>query len=77
MKLYVTNVSFWYSNSGTNSVIKNESLIIACESYSDAAAMIEECFMEDLVLFYIFYECENPILLSDLLTDSKLIKKDE
>lgn len=77
MKLYVTNVSFWYSNSGTNPVITNESLIIAGESYSDAAAKIEECFMEDLICIDNFYECENPIFLSDLLTDSKLIKKDE
>lgn len=75
MKLYVTNVNFWDSNSGTNPV--NESLIIAGESYSDAAAQIEECFMEDLICIDNFYECENPILLSDLLADSKLIKKDE
>ena len=76
MKLYVTNISFWYSNSGTNPVIKNESLIIAGESYSDAA-QTEECFMEDLISIDNFYECENPILLSDLLGDSKLIKEDE
>lgn len=77
MKLYVTNVNFWDSNNGTNPVIKNESLIIAGESYSDAAAQIEEYFMEDLICIDNFYECENPILLSDLLADSKLIKKDE
>ena len=77
MKLYVTNVSFWYSDSSNNPVIKNESLIIAGESYSDAVAQIEECFMEDLTCIDNFYECENPILLSDLLADSKLIKKDE
>ena len=77
MKLYVTNVSFWYYDSSNNPVIKNESLIIAGESYADAVAQIEECFMEDLICIDNFYECENPILLSDLLTDSKLIKKDE
>lgn len=77
MKLYVTNVSFWYAKSGTNPVITNESLIIAGESYSDAAAQIEGYFMEDLICIDNFYECENPVLLSDLLADSKLIKKDE
>ena len=77
MKLYVTNVSFWYPNSGINPVIKNESLIIAGESYADAAAQIEECFMEDLICIDNFYECQNPVTLSDLLGNSKLIKEDE
>lgn len=77
MKLYVTNVSFWDPDSSNNPVINNESLIIAGESYSDAAAQIEKYFMEDLICIDNFYECENPILLSDLLADSKLIKKDE
>ena len=77
MKLYVTNVNFWDSDRETNPVITNESLIIAGESYSDAAAQIEEYFMEDLICIDNFYECENPVLLSDLLADSKLIKKDE
>ena len=57
MKLYVTNVSFWYSNGINDPVIKNESLIIAGESYADAAAQIEECFMEDLISIDNFYEC--------------------
>ena len=77
MKLYVTNVSFWYSNGINDPVIKNESLIIAGESYVDAAVKIEECFMEDLISIDNFYECENPITLSDLLGDSKLIKEDK
>lgn len=77
MKLYVTNVSFWYSDGINDPAIKYESLIIAGESYADAAAQIEECFMEDLICIDNFYECENPIALSDLLGDSKLIKEDE
>ena len=77
MKLYVTNVAFWCSNSINNPFIKNESLIIAGESYADAAAQIEERYMEDLISIDNFYECDNPISLPDLLEDGKLVKEDK
>lgn len=78
MKLFTANVTYFMDmGDDIPSKPSKETTIIAADSYGMAAEIIKECYRDDLISIDNFYECENPMFLSEFLLDKKLILGEE